>query len=111
MCKECRMMIDYGCFIMPFGQKVHTSTSKGKNMERNVPFKVLGCMNFLGCAFQNLVMAVIAYFVLFLLNRISLGQLATSPMTNFTLAKLTLLEHSKQNVHIMSSMDVMEFKN
>ena len=41
---------------------------EGKNMERNVPFKVLGCMNFLGCAFQNLVMAVIAYFVLFLLN-------------------------------------------
>ena len=32
-------------------------------------------------------------------------------MTNFTRAKLTLLEHSKQNVHKMSSMDVMEFKN
>ena len=31
-------------------------------------------------------------------------------MINFTRAKLTLLEHSKQNVHIMSSMDVMEFK-
>ena len=55
-------------FIMPFGQKVHTSTSKGKNMERNVPFKVLACMNFLGCDFQNLVMTVIAYFVLFLIN-------------------------------------------
>ena len=48
---------------------------------------------------------------IFAKHRISLGQLVTSPMTNFTRAKLTLLEHSKQNVHIMSSMNCMEGRN
>ena len=44
-------------------------------------------------------------------HQLSLGQLVTSAMTNFTRAKLTLQEHSKQNAHLMASMDVVDFKD
>ena len=40
-----------------------------------------------------------------------LGQLVTSPMVNFTRAKLTLQEHSRQTSHVMASMDAIDFKN
>ena len=32
-------------------------------------------------------------------------------MTNFTLAKVTLREHSKQSSHKMASLDVVDFTN
>ena len=48
---------------------------------------------------------------LFAKHHLPLGQLVTSAMTNFTRAKVTLLEHSKQNIHIGATMDAMEFKS
>ena len=48
---------------------------------------------------------------LFAKHQSSLGQLVTSAMTNFTRAKLSLQEHSKQNVNLMASMDVVDFKD
>ena len=47
-------------------------------------------------------------FFVFAKHQLSLGQLVTSAMTNFTRAKLTLHEHSKQNAHLMASMDVVK---
>ena len=42
---------------------------------------------------------------------VSLGQLVTCPMSNFTRAKVTLQEHSKQSSHKMASMDAIDFIN
>ena len=39
----------------------------------------------------------------------NLGQLVTSPMTNFTRAKVTLQEHDKQVSHKMASEDTVAF--
>ena len=47
--------------------------------------------------------------VLFAKRFLNLGQLVTSPMTNFTRAKVTLLEHDKQSSHRMASQDAVEF--
>lgn len=51
------------------------------------------------------------YCFIFAKNRSSLGQLITLPMTNFTRAKATLLEHSNQLCHKIASLDVTEFMN
>lgn len=48
---------------------------------------------------------------LFAKNRSSLGQLVTSPMTNFTRAKKTLQEHDNQSCHRIASLDLVEFMN
>ena len=40
---------------------------------------------------------------------LNLGQLVTSPMTNFTRAKVTLIEHDKQSSHKMANQDTIEF--
>lgn len=40
---------------------------------------------------------------------LSLGQLVTSPMTNVTRAKVTLIEHDKQSCNTMASQDAVEF--
>ena len=47
--------------------------------------------------------------VLFAKRHLSLGQLVTIAMTNFTRAKVTLQEHSKQSSHKMASMDAIDF--
>ena len=47
--------------------------------------------------------------VLFAKNFLSLGQLVTSPMVNFTRAKVTLSEHDKQSSHRMACQDALEF--
>ena len=47
--------------------------------------------------------------VLFAKCHLSLGQLVTSAMVNFTRAKVTLQEHSKQSSHKMASMDAVDF--
>lgn len=47
--------------------------------------------------------------ILFAKNFLSLGQLVTSPMVNFTRAKVTLSEHDKQSSHRMACQDAMEF--
>ena len=47
--------------------------------------------------------------VLFSKRHLHLGQLVTSPMSNFTRAKVTLLEHDKQLSHRMASEDAVDF--
>ena len=42
-------------------------------------------------------------------RHLSLGHLVTSAMINFTRAKVTLQEHSKQSSHKMASMDAVDF--
>ena len=40
---------------------------------------------------------------------LNLGQLVTSPMANFTRAKVTLVEHDKQSSNRMANQDAVEF--
>ena len=49
------------------------------------------------------------YCFLFAKRHMNLGQLVTSPMTNFTRAKVTLQEHEKQVSHKMASEDTVAF--
>ena len=51
------------------------------------------------------------YCFLFAKRFLNLGQLVTSPMTNFTRAKVTLSEHDKQASHKMASEDAVDFIN
>ena len=105
-------MISSGYLRMPFGLGLRTSFNKGRSTGKSGPFKVRGCISFLGCVSQNPVMVVSVFFrFIFAKHQFSLGQLVTSAMTNFTRGKLTLQEHSKQNVHLMASMNVVDFKD
>ena len=82
---------------------IHVSTN---GMGKSGPFKVRGCINFLGCVSQNPVMVVSVFLFSF-----CQAPIITRSASNFTRAKLSLQEHSKQNVHLMASMDVVDFKD
>ena len=83
------------------------------SMVRIVPFNIHGLMSSLGFATQCHVMVVFCVnCVLFAARHcFTLGQLVTSPMTNFTQAKVTLKEHNKQSSHKSASMAVVDFLN
>ena len=48
---------------------------------------------------------------LFARHSLPLGQLVSTPMTNFTRAKATLQEHSNQSTHKVASLAVVDFIN
>ena len=52
--------------------------------------------------FALLVSSLLSFFL-------NLGQLVTSPMANFTCAKVTLIEHDKQSSNRMANQDAVEF--
>ena len=81
-------------------------------MARNAHSSMLGLVSSLGYVILwHLTGATVLTAFICKAVFLNLGQLVTSPMTNFTRAKVTLSEHDKQASHKMASEDAVDFIN